>query len=227
MQSEFVAAVSHEFRSPITALTHLTDLLETGEPPADRRPTYYRALARETRRLREMVENLLDFGRIEAGRYRYKPEPLDPAGFVRAVVDEFRDQPAAAGREITLDVEGAAAPLALDREAMRRAVWNLLDNAAKYSPAGSPIRARVASENGWTAIGVEDRGCGVAPEDRKRIFQKFVRGGRRADSVKGAGIGLAMAQAIVRAHEGKIELESRPGEGSRFTILLPADRRKP
>ena len=227
MQSEFVAAVSHEFRTPITALTHLTDLLDNAEPPADRRPLYYQALARETRRLREMVENLLDFGRIEAGRYRYKPEAVDPADLVRSVVEEFRFHSSAAGREFRCETAGDPVLLDLDREAIRRAVWNLLDNAVKYSADGTSVTIQVVSENGWTAISVADRGCGVARQDRTRIFQKFVRGtAGEAGAVKGTGIGLAMVQAIVRAHGGRIELESRVGEGSRFTILLPTERKQ-
>jgi signal transduction histidine kinase len=225
MQSEFVAAVSHEFRTPITALTHLTDLLESGEPAEARRSLYYKALARETGRLREMVENLLDFGRIEAGRYRYKPEDVNAADFVRTLVNDFREQPAAIGREVVLDEAAGGITVAVDREAMRRAIWNLLDNAAKYSPNGTRITARVASLAGWAAVSVQDQGPGIPPEDRIRIFQKFVRGSADTKgAVKGTGIGLAMVDAIVRAHGGRVDLESEPGSGSRFTILLPAER---
>jgi two-component system phosphate regulon sensor histidine kinase PhoR len=220
MQTEFVAAVSHEFRTPITALTHLTELLETGETAEERRPLYYQALARETRRLKEMVENLLDFGRMEAGRYRYKPEEVDTAELVRALVEEFKMEPAAAGREVAL--EAGDAKVTVDRGAMRRAVWNLLDNAAKYSPAGAPIMVRTAAADGWAELSVKDEGPGIARDEQQRIFQKFVRG-RTAGSqdVKGTGIGLAMVQAIARAHGGKVDLKSEPGQGSRFTIRLP------
>jgi signal transduction histidine kinase len=217
MQADFVAAVSHEFRTPITALTHLTELLESGDAPPDRLPLYYKALAKETRRLRDMVENLLDFGRIEAGRYKYRPEPTDAAAFLAEILDDFRQQPVAAGRD--LSCQTAPASLPLDREAMRRAVWNLLDNAAKYSPPSTPIAASLQTRPGWTAISVADHGPGIPPEDHARIFQKFVRG--RHESGKGTGIGLAMADAIVRAHGGRIELVSTPGQGSTFTILLP------
>ena len=226
MQSEFVAAVSHEFRTPITALTHLTEMLDSGEAAEERKPLYYRALARETRRLREMVENLLDFGRIESGRYRYKPEELDAAELVSGVVEEFRSQPAAEGRELVFDPGPRDVRIAVDREAFRRALWNLLDNAARYSPAGSRITARLSGADGWARIGVQDEGPGIAPEERKRIFQKFVRGSAAGEhATKGTGIGLAMVDAIARAHGGRVELESAPGAGSRFTIVLPGARR--
>lgn len=225
MQSEFVAAVSHEFRTPITALTHLTELLESGGAAEERRPLYYAALARETRRLRDMVENLLDFGRIEAGRYRYKPEDIDVTALVQSLVNEFRDQPAAQGHELVCESEPRGLHLTADREALRRAVWNLLDNAAKYSPPGTRITARVAGDNGTARVSVQDEGPGIAREDQKRIFQKFVRGvsGGR-DEVKGTGIGLAMVDAIARAHGGRVELDSSPGAGSRFTMVLPCER---
>ena len=174
-----------------------------------------------------MVENLLDFGRIEAGRYRYKPEAVDPADLVRSVVEEFRGHSGAAGRDIRLETVGDSVLLDLDREAMRRAVWNLLDNAVKSSADPTAVTIQVVSENGCTAISVADRGYGVARQDRTRIFQKFVRGTAGEEgAVKGTGIGLAMVQAIVRAHGGRIELESRVGEGSRFTILLPTERKQ-
>lgn len=226
MQSDFVAAVSHEFRTPITALTHLTDMLESGDAAENRKPLYYKALSRETRRLREMVENLLDFGRVEAGRYKYKPEEVNAAEFIEALIEDFREQPAAASHEVRFEAGSREIRMAIDREAIRRAFWNLLDNSARYSPVGTRITAKVSQENGWALLSVRDEGPGIPRDEHKRIFQKFVRG-RAASSqaVKGTGIGLAMVDAIVRAHGGRVKLESEPGAGSRFTILLPTEGR--
>lgn len=225
MQSEFVAAVSHEFRTPITALTHLTDLLASGHTQEDRRAVYYEALSRETRRLRDMVENLLDFGRMEAGRYRYRPEVLNAEEFIREIVEDFRGQPVSQDHRVRFDPPPAAVEFAADRAALHRAFWNLLENAAKYSPGGTNITATAGLAGRWARLSVEDEGPGIAPEDRERIFQKFVRGsGASSDNVKGTGIGLAMVDAIARAHGGRVELESTPGSGSRFTILLPLER---
>jgi len=222
MQSEFVNAVSHEFRTPITALTHLTEMLETDGAPEERKPAYYAALGRETRRLREMVEALLDFGRMESGRYKYKPEKLDLVEFVRGLVEEFREQPAAAQHDVVFETDQELQAVSADRETLRRAVWNLLDNAAKYSPPGKRVVAQVHT----AGISVEDEGPGIAGDEQKAIFQKFVRGRTARDAgVRGTGIGLAMVEAIARAHGGRVELRSRPGEGSRFTILLPRDGR--
>lgn len=220
MQSEFVAAVSHEFRTPITAMTHLTDLLVSGDTPEARRPLYYQALAKETGRLREMVENLLDFGRIEAGRYKYKPESVDLDPWAHAVFEDFRSQPAAAGREYAY--EGVAARVSIDREAMRRALWNLLDNANKYGTPGTRVDVRAGADGEWAMIRVADQGPGIEPGDRSRIFEKFVRGSRQ--DVKGTGIGLAMVRGIVEAHGGRVNLETEPGRGSCFTIRLPLEK---
>ncbi len=222
MQSDFLASVSHEFRSPITAITHLTDLLAAGITPEERRPLYYQALAKETRRLRDMVENLLDFGRMEAGRFRYRPEPLDAAEVTAELLEDFRTQPVASQHTVRLETPQAVVPLIADREALRRALWNLLENAAKYSPAGSTVQVRVSNADGHVELSVADEGPGILPEERKRIFQKFVRGRGAADSgVKGTGIGLAMVDAIARGHGGRVELKSEPGVGSRFCLILP------
>jgi signal transduction histidine kinase len=226
MQSEFVAAVSHEFRTPITALTHLTEMLETGGAPDERKPAYYAALSCETGRLREMVEALLDFGRIESGRYRYNTEQLDLVEFVRTLVDEFRQHPGASSHEVVFEADEQPPPVSADRATLRRAVWNLLDNAAKYSPPGKRVVAQVHAVGDCAGVTVQDEGPGIADNEQKTIFQKFVRGtaARNAD-VKGTGIGLAMVDAIARAHGGRVELRSHPGEGSRFTILLPIEAR--
>ena len=226
MQSEFVAAVSHEFRTPITALTHLTEILETGGAPVERQPAYYAALSRETGRLREMVEALLDFGRVESGTYRYKAETLDLVEFVRSLVEEFRQQPVASSREVVFESDEEARRVSVDRATLRRAVWNLLDNAAKYSPPDKCVLARVHAAGDCAGVTVQDEGPGIASDEQKTIFQKFVRGSTARDAgIKGTGIGLAMVDAIARAHGGHVELDSRPGEGSRFTILLPPEAR--
>jgi signal transduction histidine kinase len=224
LQSDFVAAVSHEFRTPLTSMRHLMEMLRT-RPDLDdaRRHKYYDVLSHDTERLYRFVETLLDFGRMEAGAEQYRFEPLDAASAVSSVVDDFRAEVAASRHPIVVQPEGAVPPLRADRDAFGRALWNLLDNAAKYSPADAPIHVGLGRENGRVAISVRDQGCGVAPADRERIFQKFVRGaGARESGIKGTGVGLAMVDRIVRAHGGEIRLDSEPGNGSTFTMLLPA-----
>ena len=222
LQSEFVAAVSHEFRSPLTAMRHLTEMLEEGTVEQERLPKYYLALGKETRRLQGMVENLLDFGRIEAGKQVYHLEETSATDLVRRVVDDFREGASGDADRVQVESTTDRFPLRADPHAMALALRNLLDNAVKYSPARSPITIRVEPINGLTGISVEDRGLGIPSEEQQEVFRKFVRGtSAKTLNVKGTGIGLAMADHIVRAHGGLLELDSRPGCGSKFTILLP------
>ena len=223
LQSDFVSAVSHEFRSPLTSMRHLTELLEVGiVTSADRRQQYYSMLGRETRRLHRLVESLLNFGRMEAGKLGYHFEQLDPGEAVKEVVAEFRDEVSTPHR-IELITNGPLPPIWADREALGRALWNLLDNAVKYSPQGDAVEVRLAGEDGGLAIAVCDHGLGIQGSEQKEIFRKFVRGtASKGAGVKGTGIGLAMVQHIVKAHHGEVRLESEPGRGSTFTVLLPS-----
>lgn len=226
LQSDFVSAVSHEFRTPLTTLRQLTEVLIDGRVPAEeRRETYYRALARQTDRLHRLVESLLDFGRIEAGTSPYRLEPLDACALVRSIVDEFAQDSAASGYRVELQVdsvEKAAPMVAGDREALTHAVWNLLDNAVKYSPECRTVWVDIDRTPSGLAIRVRDHGLGVPREEHADIFKRFVRGaGAKAHGIKGTGIGLAMVQHIVSAHGGDILVASEPGAGSTFTLVLP------
>jgi len=222
LQSEFVATVSHEFRTPLTAMRHLTEMLEEGGTPSDRLAQYYRALAHETRRLHRLVENLLDFGRIESGRRTYALEKTDAFTAVAQIVEEFRHSGAASQHQLEIAPVDQTFRIYADREALALALRNLLDNAVKYSPAASPISIGVRERGRFVDISVKDRGPGIPRNEQRRVLRRFVRGSAaRALDVKGTGIGLAIIDRIVRAHGGRIEIESEPGTGSIFTIALP------
>jgi signal transduction histidine kinase len=223
LQSDFVSAVSHEFRTPLTTLRQLTELLldrRVLEP--ERHQAYLEALARQTERLQRLVESLLDFGRMEAGTSPYRLAPLELGPLVRSVVREFADDPASGDPRIETDVDDHLPLAAADADALRNALWNLLDNAVKYSPKGGAIHVRVQHRDEGEIIEVEDRGLGIAPQEQRDIFRKFVRGSAAiSERIKGTGIGLAMVQHIVTAHGGTVAVESQPGRGSTFTIALP------
>jgi signal transduction histidine kinase len=225
LQSDFVAAVSHEFRTPLTAMRHLTEMLEEGHVDADRAIDYYHALGKETRRLHEMVENLLDFGRMESGRRMYRMEETSAAELAERVVGEFRERAAATAHRIEMNAaadERDKWRVRADREALSLAIRNLLDNAIKYSPESSTVQVSLECRDGLAGISIQDEGPGIPKNEQRAVFRKFVRGAAaRALNVKGTGIGLAMADQIVRAHGGRLELTSEPGHGTRFTILLP------
>jgi two-component system, OmpR family, phosphate regulon sensor histidine kinase PhoR len=228
LQSDFVSAVSHEFRTPLTSMTQFTEMLvEDDTLPPDERRACYEAQERATRRLARLVESLLDFGRMEAGARPYRREPLDAGELAETVVEEFRQESGSRGFTIACTVPRRPVPIDGDREALAQAAWNLLDNAVKYSGDSRSIRVEVGAEDP-VAIRVSDRGLGITPGEQRRIFKKFARGSNAvAAGIKGTGIGLAMVRHIVDAHGGRVTVESRPGEGSTFTIELPAGRMNP
>jgi len=225
LQADFVATVSHEFRSPLTSMKHLLEMLEDGAVPSDeRRQRYYHVLSGEAERLRQLVENLLDFRRMEEGKVEYRFEALDASELVGQIAEEFGAQLPSRDR-LVVSLEGREARVKGDREALARALRNLLDNAAKYSPDTAPIDVRVAVDGRQVLISVRDHGPGIPPDERKAVFRKFYRGAGAAKSgVKGTGIGLATVSHIVRAHHGETRLDTTPGDGSTFTIALPECR---
>jgi signal transduction histidine kinase len=220
-QSDFVAAVSHEFRTPLTSMRHLTELLVTRSITSEERKShYYGLLAHETERLHRMVESLLSFGRIDAGAHAWRLEPVDVCGLVSTLVDEFRGD--ARGRPVRVEIDAGLPAIQADSEALSRALWNLLENAAKYSEPDAEIRIFARRIGDSVLLGVQDNGVGIPASEQTRVFQKFVRGdeARRA-GVRGVGIGLALVTRIMEAHGGSVRLESEVGRGSTFTLVIP------
>ncbi|MBI1874168.1 MAG: hypothetical protein HYS05_09810 [Acidobacteria bacterium] len=224
LQSDFVSAVSHEFRTPLTSLRQFTDLLnDDPDLPAGKRRTFYQAQARATERLRRLVESLLDFGRMEAAARPYRLERVSTAPLVGGIVEDFRRDGTPDGFTIEASINEDSGAVDVDPDAFARALWNLLDNAIKYSGSSRTVSVNVEVRDGSAAISVRDRGMGIPRHEHDEIFKKFVRGAAsRAHGIKGTGIGLAMVRHIVEAHGGRVRVESAPGEGSTFTIVLPA-----
>ena len=224
LQSDFVSAVSHEFRTPLTSMGHLTELLADGIVKTDEaRGQYYSLLLQETRRLHRLVESLLNFTRMEAGRFRFRFERIDPGQLAAQVVEAFKQESVAGGFTIELNAaEGLACQA--DRDCLSLAIGNLLENAVKYSGPCRTIRVVVARRDRHAAIGVQDGGLGVAQHEQAAIFEKFVRGeSARASGAPGTRIGLALVQHIIRGHGGAHEVQSEPGKGSTFILLLPLE----
>jgi signal transduction histidine kinase len=224
LQSDFVSAVSHEFRTPLASICQLSELLADGRVSSERRrEEYYEGLRRESQRLHRLVEGLLDFGRMEAGAREYRFEFCDPATLVRQVVEEFEAEVAGRGYRIEISVNHHVPGVRADQEALSRALWNLLDNAVKYSPHCQTIWVEADGEGDEVEIRVRDQGLGIAESEQPQIFKKFIRGGSaQAAGAKGTGLGLTMVRHIVAAHGGQVRVESQPDVGSTFTILLPA-----
>jgi signal transduction histidine kinase len=221
MKSDFVSTVSHEFRSPLAGINQLAEMLRDGRVEDDRRRReYYEMIVTETRRLRRLIENILDFSRMEDGRKHYRFEPLEPVAWLRQVTEDFRAEIAAVGFEVETSIPSTLPTIHGDRETLTTAVHNLLDNAVKYSPTNRSIRVEAASDGDSLSISVSDRGVGIAEEDRPRVFERFYRGGPVSRQVKGVGLGLNLVQHIVAAHGGTVAFDSTEGVGSTFTIRL-------
>lgn len=216
MQADFVATVSHEFRSPLTGIRQLAELLDGGlVAPEARKMEYYKLILQESNRLTRLVENLLDFSRFEAGRKQYHMERIDTAEWLNDVASGVRTP------RFSMSIEGQLPAIRGDRDALSSAVSNLIDNALKYSPAEAPVTLAAATENGTIRVSVTDRGPGIPAGEQTRVFDKFYRGnGDLAAEVKGAGIGLSLVKRIMEDHGGKVILESRQGEGCTFALVL-------
>ena len=223
MQSDFVAAVSHEFRTPLTTLCQLSELLKRGRVPdeADRQ-TYYSLLHRESDRLRRLVDSLLAFGRLDARAPQFRFETVDPVALAHDVLKGFAEA-AFTDRHTVQTAFDHVPPVTADREALRAVIWNLLENAVKYSPDSDRVELAISARDCSVYIDVRDTGIGIPAREHSSVFEPFVRGaGARAHNIRGTGIGLALARQIVRAHRGDIVLDSAPGRGSTFRVRLPA-----
>ena len=220
MQSEFVATVSHEFRSPLTGIRQLAEMLLVGRGANDpvRRHHYYELICRESERLSRLVENTLDFARIEDGRKQYRFEPIRTAEWLAGLAAIASQR-----RPLTTDLPEDLPLVTGDREALSSAVLNLLDNAIKYSPDASVVRMSANRAGDWVSIEVQDEGAGIPLEEQQHIFDRFYRGANaNGGPARGVGLGLALVKKIADAHGARLELRSKPGQGSTFTFSLRA-----
>jgi signal transduction histidine kinase len=223
LQSDFVSAVSHEFRSPLTTLRTITELLAQDRITDEaRRKQSYQFLDHETNRLHRLVEDLLDFGRMELGRKQYNMQNHDAFQLVRDTVIDFSEEARAHGFRVETNLGSMPATVQADEEAFRRAIRNLLENAVKYSPERKTVWVDGTVNDHEVSISVRDQGMGIDPKEQREIFHKFVRGAAaKKAGIKGTGIGLSMVHQISRAMGGEIRLQSKVGVGSTFTIVLP------
>jgi signal transduction histidine kinase len=222
-KSEFLSVVSHELRTPLTALEGFAELLLTRTVPPERAARFLHHIHVEARRLGRIVAELLDLSRLEVGvAPDLKREPIQLAAHVERQLELFAG--AHPAHRFSWKVDGALPALRADRDALDRVLQNLLSNAVKYSPRGGEIRvaARPAAD-GFVELRVEDEGVGIPAAEIPRIFDRYVRiANQETASVRGLGLGLSLVQALVEAHGGRIEVESEPGRGSVFRVVLPA-----
>jgi signal transduction histidine kinase len=224
-KSTFVSNVSHELKTPLALIRLFAETLELGRVRnAGKAHEYHRIINSESRRLTQLINNILDFSKIEAGRKEYQFVESDVAEVVEDVLKSYEYQITSDGFELTTDIASDLPPASIDRDAISQAVLNLVNNAVKYSGDVKKINVRVRHRDGFVAIEVADSGIGIPRSEQEKIFEKFYRVSTGlVHDTKGSGLGLALVKHIVEAHKGKIQVESAPGRGSRFTILIPVD----
>jgi signal transduction histidine kinase len=224
MKSDFLAAMSHDFRSPLTVVRGAVELLLSERP--GRLTPGQRELAenaeRNVRRLEEFTEDLLEMARLEQGAVALEREDLDVRILLGEVVADHQILAKQRRQWFSLDAPHDAMTVSADRGRLRQALSNLVGNAIKYAPAGTPITVRAERLNGLFRIAVSDHGPGIPSEERGHMFEKFFRG-RGVGATPGAGLGLSIARSLVVLHGGTIDYEDTPGGGSTFVVRLRAE----
>jgi two-component system phosphate regulon sensor histidine kinase PhoR len=223
LQSDFVSKVSHELRTPLTSIRLFSDTLALRRNDPEAIDTCISALERESARLQDLIDRLLDWGRMESGRRQYHMQPTDVHAIVKQAMRDFEGLRERQSVQFTLELPDHLPPVSAEAASVSDALLNLLTNAIKYGGHPAVIALRVTATPRHVRIAVQDNGLGIAAREHKRIFQKFYRVDDRLSRDKeGSGLGLAIAKHVVKAHRGHIELRSAPGKGSVFTIVLPA-----
>ena len=222
-QRRFVADASHELRNPLAIIqTNIDVALADEDASADELRRTATVVRRAAARMGRLVEDLLALARLEAPDA--KSTRIDLAALVSEAAEEFLLPAQARGVRIERSVRDDLTVVG-DRDGLKRALANLLDNAVRFSPEGGSIDVRAARENGWAWIAVQDEGPGIEHDDQQRIFERFARADKaRSRERGGSGLGLAIVRQIAEAHGGTVRVVSRPGEGSTFALWLPAAR---
>jgi two-component system phosphate regulon sensor histidine kinase PhoR len=227
IRSQFAANVSHELKTPLTAIRMFAEALAMGvkESPEARRE-YLKTIINETERLSRLLNNVLDFSKIEQGTRTYHMENLSLYEVVQTTVQAMAFPLGQKGFHLTVDTEKEIPRIRGDRDALEQALLNLLHNAIKYSGESRKILLRLRREASTACVDVVDFGVGISDDDKSRVFGSFFRAsGTDNQRIPGAGLGLAIVSHIAEAHGGKVEVESRLGKGSTFTLILPLEER--
>lgn len=229
LKSEFVATVSHDLRAPLTLMRGYSTMLSMVGSVNDQQKEFLRKIQDSIEQMTQLVDNLLDLGRLEAG-VGLSLAVVEPHVVVRDVADSFRPQALNKRIEIEISVPGSLSPIQADETLLRQALANLLDNAIKYTKPGGKVIVRARQQSGRQSFSVEDNGLGIAPTDQARLFEKFYRARHReALKERGTGLGLAIVKSIAEQHGGRVTVESQLGSGSVFTLEVPmvlVDQRK-
>jgi two-component system, OmpR family, phosphate regulon sensor histidine kinase PhoR len=200
-------------------------MLQSGRVPSEnRRQEYYDVLVEQSERLSLLIDNILDFAKLEEGRKKFDFQMMDIGLALQEIVSIIQDQVRHNDFVIKVEIEKPLPAIKADRESITQAITNLIDNAIKYSGDARNLIVSAFVENQYLNITVKDFGIGIKKEEIDKIFERFYRGGDELTrTVKGSGLGLTLVKQIVEAHHGKVLVESEPGKGSMFTLTIPLD----
>jgi signal transduction histidine kinase len=223
LRSQFVSSVSHELKTPLTSIRMFAETLQMrGSADPGIHAEYLDTIVNESERLTRLLNNVLDFSRIERGQKTYQMQSTPLTDVVNACVHTMQYPLAEQGFELHVSIGEDLPPIEADRDALEQAILNLLTNAMKYSGQSRDIDLRVSRQNGSALIQVADHGIGIPAKEHQRIFEKFYRApGPENRAIPGTGLGLALVDHIAKAHGGNVEVSSAPGHGSTFSIRLP------
>lgn len=223
LKSDFVSNVSHELRTPLALIRLYAETLELGRiSHRAKHQEYYEIIRKESERLTSLINNILDFSRIEAGKKEYSFCETNVADLVRSTLESYRFEIEQNGFYFEQNIDNNVPPLRVDREAIARSLLNLVNNAVKYSVDQKYLGVHLYHRDGHVNLEVVDRGIGIPAKEQPKIFEKFYRvGDPLVHNTKGSGLGLALVRHIVQAHGGEVRVESAPGRGSKFIITLP------
>ncbi len=219
-RDDLVRTISHDLRTPLTAIHGQAQLLAKRAEQPDQVRQGAAAIVTSANRMNVLIQDLVDMSRAECGQIRLEPRPVPLLPFLEELRERFRW--ALDVDRLHFEVGPEVPPLVADPGRLERVLLNLLSNALKYSPAGSPVEVRAAVGEGGVTLEVEDRGLGIEPEDLPRVFDRFFRSGR-VRKTEGLGLGLYISRLIVEAHGGTLEVRSVPGQGSVFTARFPSE----
>jgi len=221
VRDEFLAATSHELRTPLAHIKGFASTLRQGDVEWDEatRQDFLAEIEREADRLTRLIGNVLDISRLESGGLSDDRSPTTPLGLLVGAVEQVR--PLLADRSVIIDAAEDLPEVSVDSTQLEGVFVNLLENAAKYTPANSPLHVSAALVGGGIQFRVEDEGAGLPAEDLEKVFEKFVRGSRRSASIPGTGLGLAICRRVVNASGGRIWAENRQSGGAAFVVWLP------
>src|SRR4051794_3639570 len=219
LKSEFIATASHELRSPLTSIKGFIELLAADESLSSRQLEFVQIVALSTNRLVDLVNDLLDVARVEAGRAEVHLRATDLGDVVREVVTLMRPRVDDKGQRLDVDLPDELPAALADPARIRQVLTNLLTNAHLYTPKGGTLSVRAREAGHYVALDVADDGRGMSEEEASHAFDRFYRGGEGDGS--GTGLGLSIVQSLVELHDGRVDIETEPGHGSRFTVLIP------